>query len=751
MTLTTMKTMKKNLLAAAFAGVMAAGLASCSSEAPFSADGEGLVLINVDVNAKVTRATPTNVEDLKENCIIYIEKKDGGLIHKWKGVDNVPKNGLYMRYGSYIAEAWSGDSVSASFDKKFYRGLTEFYVGAQNESTAVNLVCHIANVVTSIDEATINSDLIENLDVTVRHTRGSLQFTGDNLYDKGYFMMPNGVRTLEYSITGTNKITGRPFTKTGTIDEVEGGHEYRMQFSYNSSSSSDEGGAFLTITIEEENLVQEEEVVIYGAPSFSWNGNYPAIDRQLVGTPGTFKSSTLRVAAYKGFSSIEISSDDPVIQSALGGNDFELVGMTETGLANLKSKGVEINHPGIKDDVEKYNIIFTASWLNALPERDTEYVLTVTAIDDTDNRKTASAKVRIANSEAAIEYADPVIVDTESLASDYMAVGAKYATIPLTLNDENLEDAALQYRAQGSSNWSSVAIATTRGSSTVNVKLTGLTPGTTYEYRVTVGGDNGEYDFVSDILTFATEGIFSIPNASFEEWGSYSASTKLGDKDVTLPGSDRSTTFWESGNEGAATANMTLTDKSTDMIHSGTYSARLESKAAMGIIAAGNIFAGKYVKTDGTNGVLSIGRPYNGSHPSKLKVYANYRPASGVTVKSGNEEFVPSGFKGGNDHAQIYVALTTGEIEIRTNPSNRKLFNVDDKEVLAYGEVTWTGNFGPDGALEAVEIPLSYKASAKTTAATHLVIVVSASKYGDYFSGAKGSVMYLDDFELIYE
>lgn len=55
------------------------------------------------------------------------------------------------------------------------------------------------------------------------------------------------------------------------------------------------------------------------------------------------------------------------------------------------------------------------------------------------------------------------------------------------------------------------------------------------------------------------------------------------------------------------------------------------------------------------------------------------------------------------------------------------------------------------GKLELVEIPLEYKDSAKTTELTHLVIVCSASKFGDYFCGSTGSVMYLDDFELVYE
>ena len=65
--------------------------------------------------------------------------------------------------------------------------------------------------------------------------------------------------------------------------------------------------------------------------------------------------------------------------------------------------------------------------------------------------------------------------------------------------------------------------------------------------------------------------------------------------------------------------------------------------------------------------------------------------------------------------------------------------------------MTWTDDFGPDGALQKVEIPFTYNERAKTVRPLYLVIVSTASKYGDYFSGAPGSLLYLDDFELIYE
>jgi hypothetical protein len=47
-----------------------------------------------------------------------------------------------------------------------------------------------------------------------------------------------------------------------------------------------------------------------------------------------------------------------------------------------------------------------------------------------------------------------------------------------------------------------------------------------------------------------------------------------------------------------------------------------------------------------------------------------------------------------------------------------------------------------------VNIPLEYRDINKKP--SYLLVVFSASKYGDYFYGAKGSTLYLDDFSLEY-
>lgn len=725
---------------------------SCSMEEPFGAGGEGTLTLNTEIRGNVVRTRAIAADELtalRNRCVVYIENEKG-LIRKYKGLDNIPAEGIKLRTGSYVAEAWSGDSVSASFSSKFYRGWQSFEM--QEGANSLTLRCNIANVIVSVDPASLGVNLTD-LKVTYWHSRGELVFDQNNIADaKGYFMMPNADKDLNYKIEG-KKSSGEAYEKTGVIENVQRAHEYILTLSEEEAPIT-EGGALIRITIADIPVI-EEEVEIFTAPAIQGVGY--DIEGQVVSKDRDFKDTQVYIRGYFGLGSVLMNVSDNFTDLTSGLNLIE--GSTQTELA---AKGIKVERRQSTDaasslesgevPVDELYVTFTKTFLDALAASDTEYKITFEATDGRHNVSTGS--LRIANSEAAEEHLAPVGISEAELSP--LAIRAKRATL-----DANIYDAAaavnygIKYREQGSSEWQAAypasgarAKATRAAVIPYQVTLTGLTPGTTYEYIAFCDGFDG-----ADVRTFKTESEFTIPGNSFEEWSTYSASTLLGTKNVTLPWSvgDKEASFWGSGNEGAATANMTLTNKSTDMIVSGTYSARLESKSALGMLAAGNLFIGTYVKTDGTDGVLSLGREYNGSHPDKLVIWANYRSGSGVKVKDGNESFVPDGFAGGNDHGQVYVALTDEPIEIRTKASQRKVFDTEDEHVLAYGQVTWTENFGADGQLERLEIPFVYNDRAKTKKPVYLIMVASASKYGDYFSGAAGSVMYLDDVELIYE
>ena len=66
--------------------------------------------------------------------------------------------------------------------------------------------------------------------------------------------------------------------------------------------------------------------------------------------------------------------------------------------------------------------------------------------------------------------------------------------------------------------------------------------------------------------------------------------------------------------------------------------------------------------------------------------------------------------------------------------------------VVAYGELVFSQS--TEGWQEFT-IKLEYNAT--NIVPTHLVLVCSASRYGDYFTGSRDSKMWVDDFELIYD
>lgn len=729
-------------------------LQSCAMEAPFGEGGEGSLSINTEINGETKQTRAENnldnaeyVQSLRDKCVVFIENSRG-VMRKYKGLSTIPAS-IKLSSGQYVCNAWTGDSVAASFDSKFYRGQQPFEI-IENESTSVSMKCNIANVVVSVDAASVAGTGLQNPKITFTSSRGSLEFDETMFADnKGYFMIPSPQdtknytaenRTITVNIEGTTE-DGQAYSKESKIQNVERAHEYQIALSAD-KPSIDEGGALIQLIIKDIPII-DDTVEIFPAPIVKGYGF--DIAEQLVNTDRTFNDQKLYICEYKGTKSVQVGFSENFTDMA----DGDL--LNNTYVEQLSAKGITVERQNSKDaesgvDVYEIYVTFPAAFLNTLPSSSAQYTVAITATDS--RNLVTAASLRIANSNDAIEKIDDVIADPAPDAETApMAVLATKATLTGTLYNADAARYGFKYRKAGESAWNE-AVATgasgaprrTRANkgSAYSVTLSGLEAGTTYEYKAFAD------DFEStNIQTFTTESKYIIPNASMEEWSTY----LNGNKNIVFPGLGSEPTVWDSGNEGAALASETISDKSSDMKHSGSYSARLESKYVFNLkMAAGNVFLGDFVKIDGMDGVLSLGRPYNGSHPAKLRVWANYRPSSDMKG-TGVSNYLPDGI----DNGQIYVALTDEPIEIRTNKNNQKLFSTDDPHVLAYGQVTWTANFGPDGDLEQVEIPIEYFDRAYTTKATHLVVTCCASKFGDFYVGGKGSVLYLDDFELIYE
>ncbi len=314
-----------------------------------------------------------------------------------------------------------------------------------------------------------------------------------------------------------------------------------------------------------------------------------------------------------------------------------------------------------------------------------------------------------------------------------------------------------KYRASGTDDWIDVS-ATEANGGVFSATVTGLSPASEYEFDAYVGDAN------SGSISATTESTPQLTNSDFEGW------QMIGNG--WYPYGVNEEEFWGTGNKGAtllsSSSNITLPDSDTAPGSTGIYSTLMSSSSVIGVFAAGNIFTGRFVKIAGTNGIIGFGRPFT-ERPLKLRGWAKY------TLGTVTHSTIDQLQVGDDDMGSIYIALGTWDAATYGHDSTGELlgdsetpiiidtrdkstvFDSTSSDVIAYGELILT----KDQDWSEFEIELEYRdlvdssgqvvKSASSRVPTHILIVCSSSRYGDYFTGSTKSQMWIDDFELLYE
>lgn len=301
------------------------------------------------------------------------------------------------------------------------------------------------------------------------------------------------------------------------------------------------------------------------------------------------------------------------------------------------------------------------------------------------------------------------------------------------------------YRKKGETEWQEIdAIEESNG--TYTARPTGLKDNTTYEYCLAVNGIQANMG-----PEFTTEEATALYNGGFDNWHQASGVWYA----VAEGDYNGGNAFWDSGNKGASMMSKNPTSPETSVVHTAgeeKKSAKLASQyvgigGPLGAFAAGNLYTGHFVKTIGMSGAeIQFGSPFTG-RPTQLHGFFQYTAGTvdyyGDTTPS--DALVKDG---GTDMNSIYIALSDADAPYTVNTSEAKFVDFDnDPNIIAYGELPVSECVTTSGWKEFT-IDLVYRDM--TRKPKYIILVCSASKYGDYFTGSTGSVMYIDDFELIY-
>ena len=303
------------------------------------------------------------------------------------------------------------------------------------------------------------------------------------------------------------------------------------------------------------------------------------------------------------------------------------------------------------------------------------------------------------------------------------------------------EGLIIQWKKSGDTDWQEIAndALSIDVSDNVQATLKGLTPNSIYEYRLCY--INGDTEVLGEPVSFTTEKQVALYNGGFENWHQSGKPWYPNEEGVK---------FWDTSNPGstAISASYNVTTRTDNPKRSGSYAAKLESKKVVIAFAAASMYTGEFIDVNTSTKVATLnwGTPFT-TRPTALKGFMQYSPQAIDNVGKNLPASAPG--KGAPDQCGIYCALLTESLIVDNADMSKFPDWENDPRVIAYGTLpTEKSGKTPDGQWTEVNIPLIYHDLNKKP--THLLVVFSASKYGDYFHGGKGSTLYLDDFEFIY-
>lgn len=708
-------------------------MTGCSTDDEVFADGEGKISLAASLSGDVKVVSRADADGLRETygptLKLWLTKLGKGPVRTYEGIDEIPSGPVAMQTGNYAAEAWAGDSVPASWgESKYFKGYEPFEI-SRNATTQVNVVCKIVNTLVSVSYDENVDEVLKDYSLKVSSLTGELTFEGRD-DRKGYFMLPTKSKTLTIELTGTG-LDGKPYKQTETIEDAQPTTEYCLRVKYDPKNPDAIGGAVFDIVVDPTEIEVDNEIVITLAPEIK--GINFDIAQPVTGEQGAIGRRSVYISAADALTDVVIESDE--FNAIIGHNDVGLVNesVSKAYLDQLNAAGIRIVKTVSSDGrLTNIRVNFEESFTSTLENGVHTFKFTATDAYDGD-AKTAEATLTFNVTDAPVQS-----LPVEQSAISYTSATLRASIVkPWSAASRAAGEHGFRYRAQDSAAWTYVE--GTVSGNMMTATLTGLTDGTTYEYKAVAD------DFETTVMTFTTMAYPQLPNASFESWQG-SAPALIGPF-----GKDK---FWDSGNHGSKTMGKDVTTSDATYKHSGNYSIKLASQfvgvGIMGKFAAGNLFAGEYLKTKGTNGVLGWGRPWTVT-PKALKGYVRYEPKA-ITHRDDNapDEYV----KGEMDKGIIYVALvdnTTKSAEGKNYPcivktETKELFSKNDANVLAYGEIIFDTATGGDGMVE-FNIPIE---KIKDGTVANIIIVASASKGGDYFAGGDGSTMWIDDLKLVY-
>ena len=697
--------------------------------------GKGGVRIDLATELPATRADlaegSLNVDDFK----VEILNSKGVIFKRWNTYAEY-KSGENAAFhmnagGPYTLRATYGDSLASGWSAWFFKGEATFTVPAQ-DVVSVSAVCRMANIKVAVAYGEDMTTDYKEYKTTVTSRRGSLVFDMAHKDEAGY--MPADPLTVDVELTDHD---GKKwyFRNSAQVQAAPGDF---ITLNLNTKAEPEqELGLSLTVdygTNDVEVPVDISTALPTEAPSISslegFDAETGALPSFIEGTMpeaaavnftwdarATLASCRLKVTSSY-FDEYDLPKD--VDLCAVQGNQGELLRQHGIEFPDF-SKGLAGQQAGIEFEQFAQNLAYNAD------AAANTHTFEITVTDNKD--KSVSRTVTVAPAQAS-----------KSVTVQPAGMWARRAYISLS-TDGDAQKLGVQYQKQGSSAWTDPQTADVLvDGGTKTLTVLGLEPGTSYTFRAVYNKYQSEATEV-----FTTEVEQQVGNAGFEEWTTETHSfvyNFLGKHehniDWDLPWTNDQ--WWAVNSKKTMPSSTSVasdnwnwvrfptvaytTDANSDgkaaMIYSVNVGDWLTSSAIVGDRVAGELFIGT---ADDSGNHSSDGHDF-GNRPDVMRFYFKYQPVNSETF------YVRVELRSGSD---VIASAERDDIGLTSSwtPMDMPLVYTDETQ-------------------KATSIYIIFKSTTaekpEVTGNYNLVIRDGKSEKGNF-----GSILYVDDIELIYE
>lgn len=692
---------------------------SCNNED--ERKGEGMLKLNVGYDSQTITVETKAAETDTEKCKVVIKNALGEIVRKYDDAKEIPSE-LWLLAGDYTVTATLGTPKKAEFNHPCYEGENSFTI-RPNQMMRQEVVCKLVqSKVTVVPSDNVKKNFAD-YKTTVAMGTNKLVFPKDTIV-AGYFYSDDAQASLVCQVEA-KAINGLKINKEVKIENIKPRTHYKLNLDY--IPTYEDGGFKVEIEVNEDATEMDDNIGI----SLK---KYPAVEAKsdyiFIQKPGGSDLLKVEAKGYPELKSLVLSSS--FFESRFPGlpanfNSFDVKQLSESDLSYMKDLGFTFDfEPDALDKVKHERIKIGIPIDVNVSYGKTDFIITAT--DSYGKARTYRSSITISD----------VQVQTEPIEA--YDVWSNFTTLRGTWLDEKPATIGFNYRIEGDDQWKPVPMGELKideASKSFTAVIKNLTPGKQYEYQATeVDGK------AAPTQKFTTESAFQVPNMGFDDW----CKPKAWYPALDLTDANY---WWDTANGGTAIIGQNPTLPEETDLHTkgdGKRAAKLTSMEVVGKFAAGNLYTGRFGGLVGFSGAyLYFGQPYT-ERPTQLKGWFKYNPGS-VTHND-------DGYLDGHDTdiASIYIALCSWDDRHYFNTTDVKGTSIDftpnNPAIIAYGEVPESELSKTMSEYEQFVIDLKYRNLKKKP--THILIVASASKYGDYFTGSTSSVLLLDDFELVF-